>query len=63
MTVACLLVLYDFDYPPADPEIKPIPYELIATRYENKATIVTSTKSLARGSPDAASSTTRGGRS
>jgi DNA replication protein DnaC len=36
----------EFGYLPADPEIGPILYELIATRYEKKATIVTSNKSL-----------------
>ena len=41
-----LLVLDEFGYLPADPEIGPILYELIATRYEKKATIVTSNKSL-----------------
>lgn len=41
-----LLVLDEFGYLPADPEIAPILYELIATRYEKKATIVTSNKSL-----------------
>ena len=41
-----LLVLDEFGYLPADPEIGPILYEVIATRYEKKATIVTSNKSL-----------------
>ncbi len=41
-----LLVLDEFGHLPADPEIGPILYELIATRYEKKATIVTSNKSL-----------------
>src|SRR5439155_4765246 len=41
-----LLVLDEFGYLPADPEIGPLLYEVIATRYEKKATIVTSNKSL-----------------
>ena len=41
-----VLVLDEFGYLPADPEIGPILYEVIATRYEKKATIVTSNKSL-----------------
>src|SRR5437879_2290349 len=41
-----LLVLDEFGYQPADPEIGPILYEVIATRYEKKATIVASNKSL-----------------
>ena len=31
---------------PADPDIGPILYEVIATRYEKKATVITSNKSL-----------------
>lgn len=31
---------------PADPEIGPLVYEVFVTRYEKKATIVTSSKSL-----------------
>jgi DNA replication protein DnaC len=41
-----LLILDEFGYLPADPEIGPVLYEVIATRYEKKATIVTSNKSL-----------------
>ena len=31
---------------PADPDIGPVLYEVIATRYEKKATLITSNKSL-----------------
>ena len=41
-----LLILDEFGYLPADPEVGPLLYEVIATRYEKKATIVTSNKSL-----------------
>jgi len=41
-----LLVLDEFEYPPAGPGIGPILYEVIAARYEKEATIVTSNKSL-----------------
>ncbi len=41
-----LLILDEFGYLPADPDIGPILYEVIATRYEKKATILTSNKSL-----------------
>ncbi len=41
-----LLILDELGYLPADPDIGPILYEVIATRYEKKATILTSNKSL-----------------
>jgi DNA replication protein DnaC len=41
-----LLILDEFGYLPADPDIGPILYEVIATRYEKKATAITSNKSL-----------------
>jgi DNA replication protein DnaC len=41
-----LLILDEFGYLPADPDIGPILYEVIATRYEKKGTIITSNKSL-----------------
>lgn len=41
-----LLILDEFGYLPADPDLGPILYEVIATRYEKKATIITSNKSL-----------------
>jgi DNA replication protein DnaC len=41
-----VLLLDEFGYLPADPDIGPILYEVIATRYEKKATLITSNKSL-----------------
>lgn len=41
-----LLILDEFGYLLPDPETGPILYELIAERYERKATIITSNKSL-----------------
>ena len=41
-----LLILDEFGYLPADAEVGPLLYELVAGRYEKKATIVTSNKSL-----------------
>jgi DNA replication protein DnaC len=41
-----VLILDEFGYLPADPDIGPILYEVIATRYEKKATLITSNKSL-----------------
>jgi len=41
-----LLILDEFGYLPADPDLGPVLYEVIATRYEKKATIMTSNKSL-----------------
>ena len=41
-----LLILDELGYLPADPDLGPILYEVIATRYEKKATIITSNKSL-----------------
>ena len=42
-----LLILDEFGYLPADPAVGPLLYEIVAGRYERKATIVTSNKSLA----------------
>lgn len=41
-----LLILDELGYLPQDPEIGPILYELVAGRYERKALIITSNKSL-----------------
>jgi len=41
-----LLILDELGYLPTVPEIGPLLYEMIATRYEQKATIITSNKSL-----------------
>lgn len=41
-----LLILDELGYLPADPDLGPILYEVIATRYEKKATVITSNKSL-----------------
>jgi len=41
-----LLILDEFGYLPADPAVGPLLYEIVAGRYERKATIVTSNKSL-----------------
>lgn len=41
-----LLILDEFGYLPADPDLGPILYEVIATRSEKKATILTFNKSL-----------------
>jgi DNA replication protein DnaC len=41
-----LLILDELGDLPADPDLGPILYEVIATRYEKKATIITSNKSL-----------------
>ena len=41
-----LLCLDELGYLPCDPDIGPILYELISSRYEKKATIITSNKSL-----------------
>jgi len=41
-----LLILDELGYLPTMPEIGPLLYEVIATRYEQKATIITSNKSL-----------------
>jgi DNA replication protein DnaC len=41
-----LLCLDEMGYLPPDPEMGPILYELISSRYEKKATIITSNKSL-----------------
>ena len=41
-----VLILDESGYLPADPDIGPILYEVIATRYEKKATIIASNKSL-----------------
>ena len=41
-----VLILDEFGYLPTEPEVGPLLYELVAGRYEKKATIVTSNKSL-----------------
>lgn len=41
-----LLCLDELGYLPCDPDIGPVLYELISSRYEKKATIITSNKSL-----------------
>lgn len=41
-----LLILDEFGYLAPDPQVAPLLYELIAERYEKKATIITSNKSL-----------------
>jgi DNA replication protein DnaC len=41
-----VLILDELGYLPADPDLGPILYEVIATRYEKKPTIITSNKSL-----------------
>jgi DNA replication protein DnaC len=41
-----LLILDEMGYLPPDPEVGPILYELISSRYEKKAIIITSNKSL-----------------
>lgn len=41
-----LLVLDELGYLPQDPQVGPVVYELIASRYEKKAVIVTSNKSI-----------------
>jgi DNA replication protein DnaC len=41
-----LLLLDELGYLPPEPEVGPILYELISSRYEKKATIITSNKSL-----------------
>jgi DNA replication protein DnaC len=42
-----VLILDEFGYLPADPDIGPILYEVIATRYEKKATLITSSNCAA----------------
>ena len=44
-----VLILDEFGYVPADPDIGPILYKVIASRCEKKATIITSNKSLTEG--------------
>ena len=41
-----LLILDEFGYLPVDPQIGPALYELVAARYERRATVITSNKSL-----------------
>ncbi|MEQ8187152.1 MAG: ATP-binding protein [Candidatus Eremiobacterota bacterium] len=43
---AALLILGEFGYLVPEPETGPVLYELISERYEKKATIITSNKSL-----------------
>jgi DNA replication protein DnaC len=42
-----LLILDEFGYLALDPQVGPVLYEIIAGRYRNGATIITSNKSLA----------------
>jgi DNA replication protein DnaC len=42
-----LLILDEFGYLPLAPQVGPAIYELIAGRYERRATVITSNKSLA----------------
>ncbi len=46
-----VLILDEFGYLPADPDIGPILYEVIATRYEKKATSRSAVVSFATGAP------------
>jgi DNA replication protein DnaC len=41
-----LLILDEFGYLTVDPQVGPVLYELIAARYEQRATVITSNKSL-----------------
>jgi len=41
-----LLILDEFGYLTVDPQVGPILYELVAARYEKRATVITSNKSL-----------------
>lgn len=43
-----LLILDEFGYLTVDPQVGPILYELIAARYEQRATVITSNKSLSQ---------------
>lgn len=43
-----LLILDEFGYLPVDPQIGPALYELVAARYEHRATVITSNKSLSQ---------------
>jgi DNA replication protein DnaC len=43
-----LLILDEFGYLTVDPQVGPILYELVAARYEQRATVITSNKSLSQ---------------
>ncbi|MCB0047898.1 MAG: ATP-binding protein [Caldilineaceae bacterium] len=43
-----LLILDEFGYLTVDPQVGPILYELVAARYERRATVITSNKSLSQ---------------
>ena len=43
-----LLILDEFGYLAVDPQVGPVLYELVAARYEQRATVITSNKSLSQ---------------
>jgi DNA replication protein DnaC len=43
-----LLILDEFGYLTVDPQVGPVLYELVAARYEKRATVITSNKSLSQ---------------
>jgi DNA replication protein DnaC len=43
-----LLILDEFGYLTVDPQVGPVLYELVAARYEQRATVITSNKSLSQ---------------
>lgn len=43
-----LLILDEFGYLTVDPQVGPVLYELVAARYERRATVITSNKSLSQ---------------
>lgn len=43
-----LLILDEFGYLTVDPQVGPVLYELVAARYEHRATVITSNKSLSQ---------------
>jgi len=43
-----LLILDEFGYLPVDPQVGPVLYELVTARYEQRATVITSNKSLSQ---------------
>jgi DNA replication protein DnaC len=43
-----LLILDEFGYLSVDPQVGPVLYELVAARYEQRATVITSNKSLSQ---------------
>ena len=43
-----LLIVDEFGYQTVDPQVGPVLYELVAARYQQRATVITSNKSLSQ---------------